>query len=135
MAQAKEKSGHIMVHPLRSEADYDEAVAMIEDLWGSPPGTPEGDRLDVLMDLAGVYEDRHHRIDLPDPIEAIKTRMDDLGMTRQTLGEVLDISSGRVSELLNRRNNRRLTLPMIRKLAAALNLSFACLCQSYEVSG
>lgn len=121
----------VMVRPLRSEADYDEAIKTIEKLWGSEPGTDDGDRLDVLMDLVEAYENRHHVIDLPDPIEAIKIRMADLGMNRNTLAQVLGVHSGRISELLNKANNRKLTLPMIRKLNEALGLSYDCLCQPY----
>lgn len=124
----------IMVHPLRSEADYDEAIETIEELWGAAPGTEDGDRLDVLMDLVEAYENKHHAIDLPDPIEAIKIRMNDLGMNQNALAEVLGVNSGRVSELLNKANNRKLTLPMIRKLNETLELSYDCLCQPYEVN-
>jgi HTH-type transcriptional regulator / antitoxin HigA len=134
MALAKVNSGTVSVHPLHTDADYENVVQEIEKLWDAVSGTPEGDRLDVLMDLVEVYENRHHQIDLPDPIEAIKTRMSDLGLTRADIGELLGLRSGRISELLNRKNNRRLTLPMIRKLATALGLSFGCLCQPYEVS-
>ncbi|WP_038014784.1 MULTISPECIES: helix-turn-helix domain-containing protein [Terasakiella] len=123
----------VMVHPLRSEADYDEAIETIEELWGAEPGTDEGDRLDVLMDLVEAYESKYHAIDLPDPIEAIKIRMNDLGMNQNALAEVLGVNSGRASELLNKANNRKLTLPMIRKLNEALGLSYDCLCQSYDV--
>lgn len=124
----------VMVHPLRSGADYDNAIETIEELWGAEPGTEDGDRLDVLMDLVEAYEGKHHVIDLPDPIKAIKIRMNDLGMNQNALAEVLGVNSGRVSELLNKANNRKLTLPMIRKLNEALGLSYDCLCQSYEMN-
>lgn len=125
-------SSPVTVHPIRDEASYDAAVAEVRKLWGAPSGTPEGDRLDVLLVLVDAYEAEHHAIDLPDPISAIQARMEELGLTRQDLGEMLGLGSGRVSEILNRR--RRLTLPMIRTLAAALNLSEACLVQAYDLA-
>jgi len=124
----------VMVHPLRTEADYDATIEIVEELWGAEPGTEDGDRLDILMDLVEAYENKHHAIDLPDPIEAIKIRMNALGLNQNALAEVLDVNSGRVSELLNKANNRKLTLPMIRKLNEALGLSYDCLCQPYEMN-
>jgi len=119
-------------HSLRNELDYDEAIKTVEQLWGSEQGTPAGEHLDTLMDLVEVYENKHHIIDMPDPIEALKVRMEDLQVSRADLGKLLNASSGRVSEILNR--NRRLTLPMIRTLAEAFNLSYDCLCQSYKLA-
>lgn len=130
MAIAHKEPEPVSVFPLQSEADYDHALAEIEDLWGAAADTPEGGRLDVLMDLVEVYEAKHHRIDLPDPIEAIQVRMADLNMDREAFGDLLGASSGRVSEILNRK--RRLTLDMIRRLSPALGLSFECLCQDYS---
>jgi HTH-type transcriptional regulator/antitoxin HigA len=122
----------VTVHPIRDEASYDAAVAEVRKLWGATSGTPAGDRLDVLLVLVDAYEAEHHAVDLPDPIAAIQTRMEDLGLTRYELGEMLGLGSGRVSEILNRR--RRLTLPMIRTLAATLGLSEACLVQAYDLA-
>jgi HTH-type transcriptional regulator / antitoxin HigA len=117
--------------PIRSEADHAAALAEVEALWGAEPGTEAGDRLDVLTTLVAAYEAEHHAIDLPDPIEAIRVRMEEKGMSREDLAALLGIGSGRVSEILNRR--RRLTLPMIRALALALGLSERCLVQPYEL--
>jgi HTH-type transcriptional regulator/antitoxin HigA len=64
------------IKPIRSEADYEAALAEVERLWGASSGTPEGDRLDVLATLIDAYESEHHPMDLPDPIEAIKFRME-----------------------------------------------------------
>ena len=119
------------IRPLRDEAAYEAAVAEVRRLWGSKPDTVDGDRLDVLLVLVDAYEAEHHAIELPDPIEAIKVRMDDLGLDRDGLGSMLGIGSGRVSEVLNR---RRLTLDMIRVLATELKLSEACLVQPYDLT-
>ena len=119
------------IFPIRDEAAYEAALAEVRRLWGSAPGTPGGDRLDVLMILVEAYEAEHHPVALPDPIEAIKTRMEDLGIERDDLGAMLGVSSGRVSELLTRR--RHLTLGMIRTLAAEMSLPEACLVQRYDL--
>lgn len=122
----------VTVHPIRDEASYDAAVAEIRALWGAMPDTAEGDRLDVFLVLVDAYEAEHHAIALPDPIEAFRSCMEELGLSRDDLGDLLGIGSGRVSEVLNRR--RRLTLPMIRVLAVRLKLSEACLVPPYDLA-
>jgi len=119
------------IAPIRNDDDHRRAVALARTLWGATPGSPEGDRLDVLMVLLDAYEAEHHRIEPPDPIEAIQVRMDELGIDRTRLAMILGTTSGRVSELLNRR--RRLTIAMIRQLAGGLGLSERCLLQEYEL--
>lgn len=114
--------------PLRTKADYDSAVAEVRRLWGAEVGTADGNRLDLLMVLVNAYEEDHDAIDPPDPIEAIQQRMLDLDMSRVELGEMIGASSGRVSEILNRR--RPLTIDMIRKLVSGLGLSEHCLLQA-----
>jgi HTH-type transcriptional regulator / antitoxin HigA len=111
--------------PIGTEAEYESAVAEVNRLWGSDPGTPEGDRLDLLLILVAAYEEEYDAIDPPDPIDAIIERMDNLGMTRGDLGTMLGARSGRVSEILNR--HRPLSIEMIRKLARGLGLSERCL--------
>ena len=120
------------IAPIRDEASHQQALADIRRLWGSAPGTPNGDRLDVLMVLADAYETEHHAIEPPDPIEAIEIRMAELGIDRAGLGEILGIASGRVSEILNRK--RRLTIEMMRVLAANLRISERCLLRPYELA-
>jgi HTH-type transcriptional regulator/antitoxin HigA len=105
--------------PLRSEADYEAALAEVGELWGAKSGTPRGDRLDVLATLIDVYETEHHPMRAPDPVEAIKFRMEQQGLTRKDLEKILG-SRMRVSEVLNRR--RGLSIEMIRKLHAKLNI-------------
>jgi HTH-type transcriptional regulator/antitoxin HigA len=109
----------IMVRPIHTEDDYDAALALVATLMDAEPGTPEGDRLDVLVTLIEAYEARHWAIAAPDPIEAIRVRMEQKGLRQRDLEPMIG-SRGRVSEVLSRK--RALTLPMIRKLAAGLGL-------------
>ncbi|MEK7335478.1 MAG: transcriptional regulator [Candidatus Binatota bacterium] len=106
--------------PIRTEADYKAALAEIERLWGAPAGTPQGDRLDILATLVDDYEDEHYPMDPPDPIEAIKFRMEQQGLTRKNLEGILGTRT-RVAEVLNRR--RGLSINMIRRLHEKLGIS------------
>jgi HTH-type transcriptional regulator / antitoxin HigA len=108
------------IKPIRSEEDYEAAVAEVERLWGARSGTPEGDRLDVLATLIDDYESEHDPIDPPDPIEAIKFRMEQQGLTRKDLEKILG-SRTRVSEVLGRK--RGLSISMIRALHRQLGIS------------
>src|SRR2546429_7760808 len=103
----------------RSEKDYEAALAQVERLWGAKAGTPKGDRLDILATLIEAYEAKHYPMDLPDPIEAIKFRMEQQGLTRKDLERVLGSRTG-VSESLNRK--RGLSLELIRKLHDKLQI-------------
>lgn len=103
----------VSVRPIKNEKDYKTAIAEVERLWGSEPNTPRGDKLDVLIDLVEAYEARHYPVDPPEPLEAIKFRMDQMGYTRADLAELLGGQS-RVTELFSGR--RRLSLSMIRTL-------------------
>jgi HTH-type transcriptional regulator/antitoxin HigA len=107
------------VHPIRNEADYDAALGEVEKLWGSKVGTLDGDRLDVLLVLIEDYEKKHHAIGPPDPVDAIKFRMEQMNLTRKDL-EPLIGPRGRVAEVLNRR--RPLSLAMIRSLHHKLHI-------------
>ena len=106
--------------PIRRKADYEAAMAEIERLWGARSGTPEGDRLDILATLVDAYENEHYPMDPPDPIEAIKFRMEQRGLTRKDLANILG-SRTRVVEVLNRR--RGLSINMIRRLHEKLGIS------------
>jgi HTH-type transcriptional regulator / antitoxin HigA len=108
------------IKPIHSEKDYENALAEVERLWGARSGTPEGDRLDVLATLIDAYESEYHPIDPPDPIEAIKFRMEQQGLTRKDLESVLGTRT-RVAEVLNRR--RALSINMIRRLYEELKIS------------
>jgi HTH-type transcriptional regulator/antitoxin HigA len=107
------------VHPIRTESDYGGALSEVEKLWGAKIGTAEGDRLDVLLVLIDDYESKNHPIGPPDPIDAIKFRMEQMNLTRKDL-EPLIGPRGRVAEVLNRR--RPLSLAMIRSLHRKLSI-------------
>jgi HTH-type transcriptional regulator/antitoxin HigA len=105
--------------PIRTEADYEAALAELERLWGARSGTRDGDRLDVLATLIDAYESAHHPIDPPDPIEAIKFRMEQQNLTRKDLEGVLGTRT-RVAEVLNGR--RGLSIAMIRRVHETLGI-------------
>ncbi len=106
--------------PLRTEADYQDALRRVEALWGSRLGTPEGDRLDILATLIDSYETAHEALDPPDPIAAIEFRMEQMGLTRADLATIVG-SRARVAEVLNRK--RGLSIAMIRRLHDTLGIS------------
>ena len=108
------------VRPIRGKKDYETALKEVERLWGAKLGTPEGDRLDVLATLIDVYETAHYVIDPPDPVEAIKFRMEQQGLTRKDLEPLIGTRT-RVAEILNRR--RSLSIEMIRRLHKTLGIS------------
>jgi HTH-type transcriptional regulator/antitoxin HigA len=108
------------IRPIRTESDYEAALAEVERLWGARLGTLDGDRLDVLATLIDAYESEHHPVDPPDPIEAILFRMEQQRLTRKDLENILGTRT-RVSEILNRR--RGLSITMIRHLHDSLGIS------------
>ena len=106
--------------PIRTKADYNRALADVERLWGAKGGTPEGDRLDVLATLIDAYESEHYPMDPPDPVEAIKFRMEQQGLSRKDLEPLIGTRT-RVAEVLNRK--RSLSIGMIRRLHDRLGIS------------
>jgi HTH-type transcriptional regulator/antitoxin HigA len=118
--------------PIRSDADYERSLAEIERLWGAKSGTPEGDRLDVLATLIDAWESRHYPMDPPDPIEAIKFRMEQQGLTRKDLEPMIGTRT-RVAEVLNRK--RGLSISMIRRLHARLGISAEVLIRPSRKTG
>ena len=118
------------IRPIRSEADYRAALNETERLWEAEPGTPEGDRVEVLSTLIEAYEVRQYPIPAPDPIAAILFMMEQKGLTRRDLEPAIG-SRGRVSEILNRK--RPLTPPMVRALSALLGIPSDVLVQTYEI--
>src|SRR5436190_13228610 len=108
------------VRPIRTERDYEAALKGVERLWGSKVGTRDGDRLDVLATLIDAYETEHYPMDPPDPVEAIKFRMEQQGLTRKDLEPLIGTRT-RVSEVLNRK--RSLSIGMIRRLHDRLGIS------------
>ena len=107
------------IQPIKTESDYNTALSNIEHLWGAPTDTPEGDHLDILLVLVENYESKHYPIGPPDPVEAIKFRMEQMNITRKELEPIIG-TRGRVSEIFNRK--RSLTLPMIRRLHNKLHI-------------
>lgn len=120
----------VEVRPIRTERDYEAALAEIEGLMLARSGTPEGDRLDVLATLVEAWEAVHHSIEAPDPIALIHFVMEQRGLGRADLQPMLG-ERGRVSEILARR--RPLTLAMIRKLQAGLGLPADVLVRPYPL--
>jgi len=108
------------VKPIRTNADYEKALAEIERLWGAKIGTQDGDRLDILATLIDAYEAAHYPIDPPDPVEAIKFRMEQQGLSRKDLEPLIGTRT-RVAEVLNRK--RSLSISMIRRLHKHLGIS------------
>ncbi len=110
----------VEVKPIRSAADHASALAEVKRLWGAKVGTREGDRLDVLATLIDAYEAERHPTDPPDPVEAIKFRMEQHGLTRRDLEQIIGTRT-RIAEVLNRK--RRLSIGMIRRLHERLGIS------------
>ena len=119
------------IRPLKTEADYNDALAEIEQLWGAEVNTPAGDKLDVLVTLVEAYENVHYPIDPPDPIEAINFRMEQMGLSRKDLEPYIG-KRGRVAEVLNRQ--RGLSLSMIRRLHTHLHIPLESLIGQPEPS-
>jgi HTH-type transcriptional regulator/antitoxin HigA len=116
--------------PIKTEEDYKLALKRIEDIFDAKLGTPESDELDILGLMVDDYENKHYPIEAPDPIEAIKIRMEEMHLKQVDLIPEIGGKS-RVSEILNRK--RRLTVDMIRKLAIRLNLSANLLIKDYQL--
>jgi HTH-type transcriptional regulator / antitoxin HigA len=93
------------VKPIRTDRDYEAALKEVERLWGAKAGTLDGDRLDVLATLIDAYEGEHYPMDPPDPVEAIKFRMEQQGLTRRDLEEIIGTRT-RVAELICRSSAR-----------------------------
>src|SRR5438876_12352573 len=108
------------VKPLRTKRNYEIAIKQMEHLWGAKAGTRDGDRLDVLATLIDAYEAAHYPMDPPDPIEAIKFRMEQQGLSRRDLEEIIGTRT-RTAEILNRK--RGLSIAMIRRLHERLGIS------------
>ena len=122
----------MQIRPIKTKADHRAALKEIERLMDAKPGTPAGDRLEVLTTLVDRYESEHEAIEPPDPIEALQYHMESRSLTRRDLEPYLG-SRARVAEVLNRR--RALTIEMIRKLHQGLGISAEVLIRPYSVRG
>lgn len=116
--------------PIKTEMDYRAALERLEEIFDAKPDTRESDELEILGLMVDDYENTHYPIEAPDPIEAIKIRMEEMHLKQVDLIPEIGGKS-RVSEILNRK--RRLTVEMIRKLAIRLNLSVNLLIRDYQL--
>nr|WP_315158346.1 helix-turn-helix domain-containing protein [uncultured Flavobacterium sp.] len=116
------------INLIKTEDDYNQALERLEIIFDAKKGTDEGDELELLGMLIDQYENEHFPIDLPDPIEAIKFRMEQMGYTQNDLAKIIGFKS-RASEILNRK--RKLSLEMIRQLHTSLNIPTEVLIQTY----
>ncbi len=116
------------IKPIRNEKDYQKALNRLEEIFEAKKGTEQGDELEILSILIDRYENEYFPIGMPDPIEAIKFRMEQMGMKQKDLAEIVGFNS-RVSEILNKK--RKLTLEMIRRLNTSLNIPTEVLIQEY----
>jgi len=116
------------IKPIKNEKDYDKALGRLELIFDSKKETKDGDELEILSILIDKYENEHFPIGFPDPIEAIKFRMEQMGLKQKDLAEAVGFTS-RVSEILNKK--RKLTLEMIRNLHLKLHIPTEVLIQDY----
>lgn len=119
------------VKPIRTETDYQNALERLEVIFDAKIGTPESDEADILGLLIDEFEKKYYPIEAPDPIEAIKIRMEEMHLRQVDLISEIGGKS-RVSEILNRK--RKLTVDMIRNLASRLNLSAGLLIKDYQLT-
>ena len=118
------------IKSIKSEAEYKKALSRLEELFDAPVGSAESDEADLWALVIEDYESKHHAIDAPDPIHAIRIRMEELELKQNDLLPIFG-SKSRISEVLNRK--RKLTLNMIRQLIEKLNLSFELLVKDYKL--
>ena len=116
------------IKAIKTEEDYKQALSRFEEIFHAPSDTKEGDEAEVLSILIEKYEDEHYPIEAPDPIEAIKFRMEQMDMKKKDLAEIIGYKS-RVTEVLTRK--RKLTLKMIRNLHEKLNIPYESLLTEY----
>ena len=116
------------IRPIKTEEDYKISLERLEYIFDAKSGSKEGDELEVLSILIDNYEKEHYPIELPDPIDAIKFRMEQMGYNQKDLAEVVGLKS-RASEILNRK--RKLSLGMIRQLHERMNIPTDVLIQTY----
>lgn len=116
------------IKPIKTEQDYNQALEMLEKIFDAKKDSEKGDQLEVLGILIDQYENENFPIGLPDPIEAIKFRMEQMGYSQNDLANIIGLKS-RASEILNRK--RKLSLDMIRRIHERLNIPTDVLIQAY----
>lgn len=116
------------IKAIKTETDYNQALKRLEEIFHAPVNSDEGDEAEILSILIEKYEDENYPIQAPDPIEAIKFRMEQMGMDNNDLAKIIGYKS-RVSEIFNRK--RKLTLKMIRNLHEKLNIPYESLITDY----
>ena len=119
------------IKPIKNKQDYQSTLTLIDALMNAKPNTKEMDKLEVLTTLVEAYEAQHYKIDAPDPIEAIKFRMEQESLKQKDLIEIIG-SKSRVSEILNRK--RKLTIEMIRNLHKQLQIPVESLFSDYKIN-
>jgi HTH-type transcriptional regulator/antitoxin HigA len=120
------------IKPIKTESDYRIALKRLEDVFDAPMGSPDSDEADILGLMIDEFEKKRYPIEAPDPIEAIRIRMEEMHLKQVDLIDAIGGKS-RVSEILNRK--RKLTVEMIRNLTKRLNLSPGALIADYQLSG
>ncbi|MGL1884868.1 MAG: helix-turn-helix domain-containing protein [Reichenbachiella sp.] len=116
------------IKAIKTESDYNSALGRLEEIFHAPSNSPEGDEAEIISILIEKYEDEYYPIEAPDPIEAIKFRMEQMDMTKKELAQILGYKS-RVSEIFSRK--RKLTLNMIRNLHEKLKIPYESLITDY----
>ena len=116
--------------PIRNESDHTSALKEIERLWGAEPGTEDGNKLDILVDLVEHYEDQYFPIGSPDPIELLNLYMEEMGLTQTDFGNIIG-SQPRASEVLKKK--RAINLAMIRKITSAWKIPAESLIAPYHL--
>lgn len=119
------------IKPIKNEENYTQTLSYIKNLMDAKPNTPQMDELEVLTTLVEAYEEQHYKIEAPDPIEAIKFRMEQEGLKQKDLITMVG-SKSRVSEILNRK--RKLTIEMIRNLHKQLHIPVESLFLDYKTN-
>ena len=119
------------IKPIKTEKDYDKALERLELIFDASPNSKEGDEAEILSLLIDNYENKHYPIDSPDPIEAIKIRMEEMNLKQKDLVGIIGGKS-RVSEILNKK--KKLTVEMIRELEQILHISASVLVNNYQLS-
>jgi HTH-type transcriptional regulator/antitoxin HigA len=125
------KKKKMRIKPIKSEQDYEKSLERLEEIFDSAANTPEGDEAEILAMLIDHYENQHFPIEAPDPIEAIKIRMEEMNLKQKDLVGIIGGKS-RVSEILNKK--KKLTVDMIRELERVLHISASVLVNNYQLS-